>query len=93
MQDIISLKGSKTTIQPNEILMVYGLDEVPQKSAAPTGLWNDRDRQTADTEKAGYAPFDHDRPFYELDDLGTDADAVVELCQDSVNEMITDAIK
>lgn len=76
----------RTTITKDEVLLTYGLNEAPSRSAAPTGYLSEQDERHSDVEKGWYAHNTHNRPFYELDDVI--AGKVVEEAQENLNEFI-----
>jgi len=85
----LSLYG-RTTIEPQLVTMKYGLDQPPTQTNTGVPLAKADEKRT-DVQKAYYAHTGQSRkkvlrPFYEVDE--SDAQAVVELCQDNLNKYI-----
>jgi hypothetical protein len=88
-----SLYG-RTKIYEEQIVMVYGTNEVPDRAAfgSPTAKQLEQDQKRTDTEKAYFAHTGQSkkkikRKFYEVDEA--DAAAVVEVCRENLCEYIT----
>lgn len=83
----VSLYG-KTTIEPRVVTLVYGTDEPPSNSAAPTGYMSDADESVTDTEKAQYAHI-KGRGFYGW--AAEDKTNVIAVCQENLDGYIKES--
>lgn len=89
MLSVESLTGD-IEITPHEIKIGYGTDSSPMSGGSPTNLLTNRDEAVTDTQKAECA---HNptggRPARKFFGTGAgDAEKIVELCQENLNEYI-----
>lgn len=85
----------RTKIDPEQVTMIYGLDEPPVRATfgTPTEKQFEQDRKVTDVQKAYFAHTGQSkhrikRPFYAVDE--SDGRAVVELCQENLNRLIVE---
>lgn len=71
MLSLESLLGNPE-VSEHEVTMTYGTGSPPVSGYSPSGHISKHDRDVTDVQKAGWA-VEHDRPFYEIDDLIVDA--------------------
>lgn len=75
-----SLYG-RTTVTTEGVDMVYGTDEPPMNSSAPSGYMSPEDQEITDVEKAQYA-HEQGREFYGTNDQ--DAEKIKGLIEDAI---------
>jgi hypothetical protein len=90
MTSQLSLFGNPR-INRHDMEMVYGLEEPPERSAAPTGYMSEQDKKITDTEKAYFAHTGQSvkrikRKFYQA--TREDALKVIELAQEALSDYI-----
>lgn len=83
----VSLLG-RTTVEPSVVTLVYGTDEPPGVSAAPTGELSDKDKSVTDVQKATWA-HEQGRGFYGIGP--GDAENASRIGQAVIDEMIRQA--
>ena len=73
--------AGRVDVSPHEVLINYGTDQPPSRSAAPNGYISDEDRKVTDTQKAVWAhQGSPNRPARTFMGVGPgDFEAVVEL--------------
>jgi hypothetical protein len=83
----VSLYG-RTTIEPEQVTMIYGTDQPPDQSYSPNKYISESDKETSDVEKGTYLT-QQGRSFYGL--ATSDAENVAAVCQVAINDAITEA--
>jgi hypothetical protein len=94
MLSLLSMKG-RSTVESKQVTMIYGTDTPPTRATFgnPDPKLLARDQKVTDVQKAYFAHTGQSkkkivRPFYQL--IDDDAEAIVELCQENLNDLIRD---